>query len=51
MERCPFCHSELQGQVSHRTTRGDVTPGQKSHGAEHVACPDCGEVIDGFASH
>ena len=51
MQECPYCGSDLIGSASLRETRGGGPLGSKSPGNALVACPDCDEVIDGFAAH
>jgi hypothetical protein len=51
MQECPYCGSDLIGSASLRETRGGDPLGPKSPGNALVACPDCDEVIDGFAAH
>ena len=51
MKECPYCGSALIGSTTVRTTRGGKPLGGKSTGTNLVSCPDCGGVIDGFASH
>lgn len=51
MDECPYCQFELNRPTHRRLSRGDATPGQKSHGQELVSCPDCGGIIDGFSAH
>jgi len=51
MQECPYCGSDLHGRAGIQETRGGNPLGRKSTGSELVSCPDCGGVIDGFASH
>lgn len=51
MQECPYCGSDLMGSSAIRESRGGDPLGSKSTGSSLVSCPDCDEVIDGFAAH
>jgi hypothetical protein len=51
MQECPYCGSNLNGPVGMNTKRNSPATGGKSTNSELVSCPDCDEVIDGFAAH
>jgi hypothetical protein len=51
MQECPYCGSDLMGSAAIHETRGGDPLGPKSPGNALVSCPDCDEVIDGFAAH
>jgi hypothetical protein len=51
MQECPYCGSDLMGSAAIHEKRGGDPLGPKSPGDALVSCPDCDEVIDGFAAH
>ena len=51
MYDCPNCGFELNRPTRRVESRTNAIPGGKSTGAELVACPDCGQIIDGFSAH
>jgi len=51
MYDCPTCGFEMNRPTRRVERRTNSSPGRKSTGVELVACPECGQIIDGFTPH